>query len=396
MILPNPDSMTMKTPILTAVLVLFLGATACTAQQTEFRSTEHDFRAETVAGGLEHVWAIAFLPEGDILVTERPGRLRVIRNGQLLEDPVEGLPEVYARGQGGLLDVVPHPEFESNRLLYFSYSKPLAEEGQSTTAIIRGRFVDDELTDVEEIFVANSRGRGHYGSRLVFDNDGYLFFSVGDRQASPSGDLENHPAQKITDHHGTINRILEDGQIPADNPFVDEDGAEPSIWSYGHRNPQGLTIDRFNGHIWSVEHGPQGGDELNLINKGLNYGWPVIGYGVNYRSGSRIHESTHRDGMEQPTHFWVPSIATSGLLFYTGDRFPRWKGNLFVGGLAGTQVARLVLDGTSVVHEETLAHRFGRIRDIRQGPDGYIYLGVDDGGGPHSIVRLVPVERTTP
>jgi glucose/arabinose dehydrogenase len=289
------------------------------------------------------------------------------------------------------LDVVPHPNFATNRLLYLSYSKPYPDGESATTTIIRGRFENDRLSDIEELFQANSRGRGHYGSRIAFDGNGYMFFSVGDRQVPSRGDLEAHPAQDISNHHGTINRLHDDGRVPTDNPFVDQAGAEPSIWSYGHRNPQGLAIHPETGDIWANEHGPQGGDELNLIRPGLNYGWPVVGYGVNYRTGSAIHGGTHREGMEPPVHFWIPSIATSGLLIYTGDRFPEWRGNIFVGGMAGQQLARLTMDGQSVEIEETLVHGYGRIRDVRQGPDGYVYLAIDDRrGGPTSIVRLEP------
>ena len=283
------------------------------AQEPVMRSAYHDYRVVTVAEGLIRPWSITFLPGGDLLITEKPGRLRIVRDGNLLPDAVPGVPEVHAQGQGGLLDVVPHPDFASNQLLYISYSKPYADGEGATTAIIRGRFENDRLTDVEELFVANSRGNGHYGSRIAFDGNGYMFFSVGDRQAPPRGDLESHPAQDISNHHGTINRLHDDGRVPDDNPFVDEAGAEPSIWSYGHRNPQGLAIDPATGNLWATEHGPQGGDELNLIRRGVNYGWPVIGFGVNYRSGLAIHEGTHRDSMEQPIDVWVPSIATSGL-----------------------------------------------------------------------------------
>ncbi|GMQ82867.1 MAG: PQQ-dependent sugar dehydrogenase [Rhodothermia bacterium] len=375
-----------------ALLLLMSVAETVYGQSQNYRSALHDYRVVTVAGGLENPWSIAFLPDGDMLVTERPGRLRIIRDGVLLDDAVPGLPDVYAQGQGGLLDVVPHPNFSSNRLLYISYSKPLENEDGATTAVVRGRFENDRLTDVEELFEADSRGGGHYGSRLAFDSKGFLFITVGDRQVPPQGDLEAHPAQDLSNHHGTTNRIYDDGRIPEDNPFVNEKGARPEIWSYGHRNQQGLAIHPETGDIWATEHGPQGGDELNLIRPGLNYGWPVIGYGVNYGSGTAIHEGTHRDGMEQPVYFWVPSIATSGLMIYTGDIFPEWKGNIFVGGLAGTQIARLTMDGQSVVEEETLVNGLGRIRDIRQGPDGYIYIAIDTDAGPQSIVRLEPTE----
>lgn len=374
---------------------LALPAATSVAGQDIQRSAYHDYRLVTVADGLEHPWSIAFLPDGDMLVTERPGRLRIVRNGALLPDPVPGVPAVVARGQGGLLDVVPHPDFESNRLIYLSFSKPDDDpDSRGTTAVVRGRFENDRLTEVEEIFVAETRGNGHYGSRLAFDRDGYLFITVGERQVPSRGDLEAHPAQDLSNHHGTINRIHDDGRIPVDNPFVDDPEARPEIWSYGHRNPQGLLIHPETGDVWATEHGPQGGDELNLVLPGVNYGWPVVGYGVNYGSGAAIHEGTLREGMQPPVHFWVPSIATSGLMIYTGDRFPEWRGNLFVGGLAGEQLARLTLDGQTVVREETLVQGFGRIRDVRQGPDGYIYLAIDSRrGGTTPILRMEPVDR---
>ena len=383
-----------RTLIIPAALVLSATSVAAqTAQPTLQRSVYYDLRVVTVAEGLVNPWSIAFLPGGDMLVTERPGRLRIVRNGKLLPDPVEGVPAVFARGQGGLLDVVPHPQFSTNRLIYFSYSKPYPDSG-ATTAVARARFENDRLTDVKDIFVAQSRGAGHYGCRLAFDRNGMLYLTVGDRQAPPTGNLEAHPAQNVTDHHGTINRIHDDGRVPQDNPFVNREGARPEIWTYGHRNPQGLAIHPETGDVWATEHGPQGGDELNLIRPGLNFGWPVIGYGVNYRTGRAIHEGTHREGMEQPVHFWVPSIATSGLLFYTGDKFPEWRGSLFVGGMIGQQLARLTLDGRRVRSEETLLQGLGRIRDVRQGPDGFIYLAIDNRDGqPTPVVRLEPVAR---
>lgn len=385
-----------RTPVaaaLVAGLALSTAAAAVAQAPGETRrSAYHDYRIVTVADGFVTPWSMAFLPNGDMLVTERPGRLRIVRDGRLLPDPVAGVPEVLAQGQGGLLDVVAHPDFASNRMVYLSYSKPYAEGDGATTAIGRGRLQNDRLVGFQDIFVANSRGRGHYGSRIVFDGEGHIFFGVGDRQAPPSGDLELHPAQDRSNHHGTINRIHEDGRIPADNPFIGVEGVEPSIWSYGHRNPQGLAMNPETGDLWETEHGPQGGDELNLIQPGRNYGWPVVGRGVNYGPGQPIHEAIVREGMEQPVHFWVPSIALSGLMVYTGDRFPGWKGNVFAGGLAGEQLARLTLDGHAVVNEETLAQRIGRVRDVRQGPDGYIYLAIEDRrGGETAIVRLEPV-----
>lgn len=393
----------------TAVALAFVAA-ACAEPQMEVeegdaeqaeaqqpaieQSTHHDFRVVTVAEGLEVPWSMAFLPGGDMLVTERPGRLRIIRDGMLLEAPVSGVPEVFAQGQGGLLDVRPHPDFQTNRLVYLSYSKPLGDD-ESTTAVVRGTLEDDALTGVEEIFEADTRGGGHYGSRLAFDADGYLFVTVGDRQASPSGDLESHPAQDLSNHHGVVLRLHDDGTVPDDNPFVDQAGAHPEIWSYGHRNPQGLAFHPQTGTLFADEHGPQGGDEVNQIQPGLNYGWPVVGYGMNYGSGSAIHQGTHRDGMEPPEHVWIPSIATSGLMIYDGDRFPGWQGDMFVGGMAGQQLARLEMEGDVIRVEETLLLGIGRVRDVRQGPDGYIYVAIEDRGGePTPVVRLEPVAES--
>jgi glucose/arabinose dehydrogenase len=360
------------------------------------RSAMHDYRIVTVAEGLVNPWSIAFLPGGDMLVTERPGRLRIVRNGKLLPDPVAGLPRIRTGGQGGLLDVVPHPNFVSNRMLYFSYSKPNADSSEGTTAVARARFENDRLTNVQEIFEAKmwSQGRGHHGSRLAFDRNGFLFISLGDRQAPPSGNLEAHPAQDLSNHFGTVVRLHEDGRVPSDNPFVSRAGAVPEIWTYGHRNVQGMIIHPETGDVWATEHGPQGGDELNLIQAGKNYGWPVVGFGVNYRTGAAIHSGTHREGMEQPVHVWVPSIGASGLLLYTGSAFPQWRGNAFAGGMAGEQLVRLTFDGRRVTSVETLVQRRGRIRDVRQGPDGFIYLAIDDRqGAPTPVVRLEPVNR---
>jgi glucose/arabinose dehydrogenase len=364
--------------------------------QTSSRSALHDYRVVTVVDGLIQPWSIAFLPGGDTLITERPGRLRILRQGKLLPQPVEGIPKVFHSGQGGLLEVMPHPDFASNRLLYISYSKPGATDADSRTALIRARFENDKLTQVQEIFDAVSKGRGHYSGKIAFDKNGYLFLSLGDRQVPPEGNLEAHPAQDLSNHHGKIVRLHDDGRVPADNPFVSRTGAKPEIWSYGHRNVQGLAIHPETGDLWADEHGPQGGDELNLIQAGKNYGWPVIGYGVNYQTGLAIHSGTHRQGMEQPIRVWVPSIGISGLMVYTGDKFPQWRGNLFIGGMAGQQLSRLTLNGPRIINEETLVQQRGRIRDIRQGPDGYIYLVTDDRDGkPTPVLRVEPIERST-
>ncbi len=391
-----------KTLPMLALGALVLAPAPSCAQSAEIdpgvvhQSEHHAYRVVPVVEGLQHPWGIAFLPGGDMLVTERPARLRIVRDGRLLSDPVPGLPEVRVGGQGGLLDVVPHPDFADNRLLYLSYSKPNADGSEGTTAVIRGRFENDRLNDVEEVFEAQAwtRGGGHHGSRIVFDGNGYMFVTIGDRQAPPRGDLAAHPAQDLSNHYGTTVRLYEDGRVPADNPFVGVDGALPEIWSYGHRNAQGMALDPETGILWQNEHGPQGGDEINLIEPGKNYGWPVIGYGVNYGTGTPIHEAVRAEGMEQPVHLWVPSIGVSGMMVYTGDAFPAWRGNVFSGGLAGEVLSRVTLDGTRAVAEEFLVRNMGRVRDVRQGPDGLIYLAIDHRGGDRTpIVRLEPVNE---
>ena len=384
---------------LMAATALWAGISAAGAVQAQSDVTQsvlHDFKVVTVADGLQIPWSMAWLPNGDMLITERVGRLRIVRGGQLLPDAVPGVPEVFTTGgQSGLFDVLPHPDFANNQYLYISFAKPLAEQGASTTTIVRGRLVNDEFVDVEEIFVANANGQGHYGGRMVFDDEGKLYLSLGDRMAPPTGDLAAHPAQDISNHHGVIVRLNDDGSVPSDNPFVGQSGAEPAIWTYGHRSPQGLFYDEVTDKLWMTEHGPQGGDELNLVEPGKNYGWPVIGRGVNYGAGTPIHQSIAAEGMESPEYYWVPSIAASGLIVYNGSQFPRWNGSLIAGGLAGEQLARLTMneDSTEVVTEETLLHHIGRIRDVRQGPDGYIYVALEDRSrAPTAVVRLEPAE----
>jgi aldose sugar dehydrogenase len=387
---------------LVIVALALIGGTQLSGQ-TPSRSAHHDYRVVPFVEALVQPWSIAFLPGGDVLITERPGRLRIVRNGKLLPNPVEGVPQVVHSSQGGLLEVAPHPNFASNRLLYITYSKqtgPATDPKQptpATTALVRGRFENDRLTNVEQLFQSVSQGRGHFGGKIAFDNKGFVFLSLGDRQVPPEGNLEAHPAQDLTNHHGKMIRLHEDGKVPADNPFVSRAGAKPETWSYGHRNIQGLAIHPETGQVWANEHGPQGGDELNLIQPGLNYGWPVVGFGVNYTTGLAIHSGTHRQGMQQPHQVWVPSIGISGLMIYTGDKFPAWKGSFFVGGMAGQHVVRLTRDDKrGFTGRELLAMDLGRIRDIKQGLDGFIYLVTDDRDGkPTPVLRMEPVERQT-
>ena len=386
--------MTHKLLALVAAGLLVLGSST-RAADTVMRSALHDYRLVTVAEGVVQPWSVATLPDGDILITERPGRLRLVRKGALLPTPVEGVPAVFQSRQGGLFEVVPHPQFATNRLLYMTYAKP-QPDGQSTTALIRARFENDRLSNIQPLFESVSKGQGHYGGKVAFDGKGFLYLTLGDRQVPPEGNLEAHPAQDLTNHHGKTIRLHDDGRVPADNPFVARQGARPEIWSYGHRNVQGLAINPATGDVWTNEHGPQGGDELNLEQKGRNYGWPVIGFGVNYTTGKAIHTGTMREGMEQPAQIWVPSIGISGAMFYTGDKFPQWKGNLFVGGLAGQRLERLTLQGTTVTMRESLVPGMGRIRDVRQGLDGFIYLVTEDRDGkPTPVYRMEPVERGT-
>ncbi|MDA0280063.1 MAG: glucose/arabinose dehydrogenase [Pseudohongiellaceae bacterium] len=382
---------------LASTALLATAAAGVNAQSDVYHAANHDYTVVTVAEDLVQPWSMAWLPGGDMLITEKPGRLRVVRDGNLLPEAVPGVPDVFYEGQGGLFDVLPHPNFSDNRWVYLTYSKKT--EGSSATAIARGRFENDRLTNVVEIFEAQAVGFGHYGGKIVFDNDGYMFLTLGDRMAPPVGDeaaLRAHPAQDRSNHQGVIVRLNDDGTVPSDNPFVGQSGILPEIWSYGHRSPQGLAIHPETGDLWESEHGPQGGDEINRIEPGNNYGWPVVGRGANYGAfGRPIHIGISEEGMVQPAQFWVPSIATSGLMVYSGDKFPMWYGNIFSGSLAGEQLARLQLsdDYSSVVVEETLVYDIGRIRDVRQGLDGYIYLAVSDRNGEAtSVVRLEPAD----
>ena len=366
---------------------LALGLASCAsgeAPEAGVHDTEaHDLRVEIVASGLEHPWGLAFLPEGGMLVTERPGRLRLVRDGAVVPEPVAGLPAIAAHGQGGLLDVALHPGFADNRWVYFSYSAA-GDGGGIGTEVARARLREHRLEDLEVLFRLRPKtGAGrHFGSRLVFDGEGHLYITLGDRGDRPR-------AQRLDDHAGSIIRLHDDGTVPADNPFTDRPDALPGIWSYGHRNIQGADRHPGTGQLWIHEHGPQGGDEVNVVEKGANYGWPVITYGVNYVLGTPIGEGTHKPGMKQPIHYWDPSIAPSGMAFYTGDAFPRWQGDLLVGALKDRMLVRLELDGREVVHEERMLQgALGRIRDVRVGPDGAVYLLTDAPDGV--VARLVP------
>ncbi len=356
-------------------------------------SERQDYRIEPVVEGLDVPWSLAFLPDGRILVTERVGRLRIIDHGQLLPEPVAGVPPVVVRDEAGLMSVVADPDFARNQWIYLSFCDP-GEGDTAMTKIVRAQLEGNRLVNEQTIFAIPRdkypTGYALFGCRLVFQ-DGYLFFSVGVRGMEDRVSLN---AQDLTVPNGKIHRVYRDGRVPPDNPFVRTPGAFGSIWAYGVRNPQGLALDPRTGELWESEHGPRGGDELNHIRRGRNYGWPVITYGINY-DGTPITDKTRAPGMEQPVINWTPSIAVSEIEFYTGKKFPNWKNSLFIGSLAQQKFLRVVLAGGRVVHREEVFHGLGRVRDIKTGPDGDLYLALELIGKLGRIVRLVPVEDAT-
>ena len=372
-------------------LVLLHVSGCMQAQNGVFSSDQLRFEVQEVVTGLNHHWGLAFLPDGDILVTERSGRQRRVLNGTLLDLAVGGLPDITQSGQVGLLGIELHPYFERTRWVYIAYA---ARKGKHlNTDVLRGRLEGAQLQEVEVVFSAQPKVTGgrHFGARLLFAPDATLFISLGDRGFKPSM-CRDHPAQSVRDHIGTLVRINADGSIPADNPFVNREGARPEIFTYGNRNMQGMAIHPESGRIWTHEHGPQGGDELNIMEAGANYGWPVITYGANYGTGSRICEGNRTmQGMQQPEYKWVPSIAPSGMAFYSGDLLSDWNGDLFVGSLKFGLLIRLELEGDRIVAEERLLdNAYGRIRDVVQGPDGALYLLTDSGKG--SLLKIVPAQ----
>jgi glucose/arabinose dehydrogenase len=382
----------MKTPILwvttslTAAILLttsFVIATSTRGDNTSFASSAGQLEVQTVASGLVHPWGLAFLPDGRMLVTERPGRIRIVSANGVLSPPLQGAPKPYVGGQAGLLDVALDKDFASNRTLYVCYS---AERG-GQAAVARAE-LDDANTrlNTKVIFTEHSRGgSNNHGCRIAQGADGDLFVTLGDH-FQPRDE-----AQDLDADNGKVIRIKPDGTIPQDNPFIGRKDARPEIWSYGHRNAQGLAINPATGELWEIEHGPRGGDEVNIIGKGKNYGWPVIGYGIDY-NGARIHDSTAKAGMEQPVKYWVPSIAPSGMAFYTGTLFPKWKGSLFTGALKAKMLVRLSLKGNAVTGEERLLQNLNeRIRDVRQGPDGALWLLTDSSAG--RILRVSPAGK---
>lgn len=357
---------------------------------TKQRSEEHGYRFEIVASGLDVPWSFTFLPDGAILVTERKGTLRLVRNGKLEPEPIRGVPPVVARDEAGLMSVVAHPNYAENGWIYLTFSDPGATEETTMNKIIRARLRGGELVDHEVIFSIPKEDYPQsfvlFGGRLVFEGD-YLFFSVGERGMEEGA---TGLAQDLASPNGKIHRVFHDGRVPPDNPFADRADAWKSVWAYGVRNPQGLALNE-RGELWETEHGPRGGDELNRIARGKNYGWPVVSHGMNY-DGTPVSEKKEAPGMEKPVIDWTPSIAVSQIEFYRGDQFPKWKNQLFVGSLAQQKFLRVVIEGDRVVHYEEVFKRLGRVRDIKTGPDGFLYLTLELIGKPGRIVRMVPVE----
>jgi glucose/arabinose dehydrogenase len=358
---------------------------AAAAESKTLQSEKHAFRIVTLVQGLQHPWSLAFLPDGRMLVTERPGRLRIVsKEFKLDPQPVEGAPRVAAVGQGGMFDVALHPKYPENGWIYLAYNGP-GDRGHGTE-LLRAMLDGHRLTQERVLFRLEPKSSAgqHFGGRIVFDREGHVYLTLGDRG-------EKERAQRLDDHAGSVIRLHDDGRVPADNPFVKQPRAKPEKFTLGNRNMQGAALHPQTGELWTHEHGPQGGDEINVIRAGRNYGWPVITYGVNYGIGTRIGEGTHKPGMEQPLYKWVPSIAPSGMAFYEGDKFPNWRGNLLIGALRDEMLVRLELDGEKVMKEERLIRNaIGRIRDVRVGPDGYIYLLTDESNGV--LARLEPVK----
>ncbi|MDD7886730.1 PQQ-dependent sugar dehydrogenase [Flavivirga sp. 57AJ16] len=369
--------------IFSSLSIILISCMSC-AQQTESEVKAEtpvslNYTTQVIVPDLNIPWGMVLLPDGSMLITEKTGELIHFNNGK--KTTIEGLPEIYVRGQGGLMDLELHPDYKNNGWLYISYASPEGDEDGGNTAILRAKLENNTLVEKQVLYKANpntKRGQ-HWGSRIEFDNEGYLYFSVGDR-----GDRDVNP-QDITRDCGKIYRLNDDGSIPADNPFINTAHAKTAIYSYGHRNPQGMIKNPFTGNIWVHEHGPRGGDEINIIQKGKNFGWPVISYGINY-DGTAFTDITEKEGMEQPLFYWVPSIAPSGMTFVSSDIYPNWKGNILVGSLKFEYTERLVLENNKVVKREKLFEGLGRVRNILQAPDGYIYLAIEGLG----IVKIVP------
>jgi glucose/arabinose dehydrogenase len=337
------------------------------------------YTVEKLYEGFKNPWGMAWLPDGRMLVTEKAGDILVFKNGKYTGQKLTGVPKVFAEGQGGLLDIKLHPNYNKNKWIYISYAKPV--EGGATTSIMRFKLQGNQLVEKQELYEAKPylKANYHFGSRIIFDKDNYMFFSSGERGTQPK-------VQELNNDHGKIHRLHDDGRVPKDNPYVGQKDASPSIWTYGHRNPQGMVYDAANNRVWAVEHGPKGGDELNLIQKGKNYGWPKTSYGINY-DGTILTENKTMEGVEDPVRYWVPSIAPCGMTMVTTNRYPNWKGNLLVGALSFRHIARVQLNGTQYQTEEKLAQDIGRVRCVAEGPDGYIYAITE---GPGLLIKLLP------
>jgi glucose/arabinose dehydrogenase len=371
----------MENRFLKSLMIGVFSLTSCISQENppEVKTPDQTkFITETVVDGIDIPWGMDFISENEILVTEKKGTLYRVTNGEKAE--VSGLPEIYKRGQGGLLDVALHPDYKNNKIIFFTAGVHIEGDEGGNTALYCGELNENSLSNIKLLYKGNPNTKKgqHWGSRIVFDNKGHLFFGIGDR-----GNRDANP-QDLNRDGGKIYRLNLDGSIPENNPFADQEGALKAVYSYGHRNPQGMTVHPETGEIWENEHGPKGGDEINIIQKGKNYGWPVITYGINY-SGTSITDKTSMPGMEQPFYYWVPSIAPSGMAFSSSNVYKRWKGNLFVGSLKFKYLERLVIKRGKVVKREKILNDVGRVRNVKEGPDGYLYLGVEGKG----ILKLV-------
>lgn len=372
----------MHKPLILLVLTLCFLACKNNAKDTEIAlsiENSRPYNIETVVDNLNNPWGMTWLPDGSMLVTEKRGEIIHFKNGEKFQ--IKNVPEVYNRGQGGLLDIALHPNYSENGWIYLTFSSSEGKGNGGNTKLVRAKLDGNSLTNIQSLYKAEpntTRGQ-HFGSRIVFDDDNNVYFSVGDR-----GNRDVNP-QNISKDGGKIYRLKDDGSIPQDNPFIKDSKAKKAIFSYGHRNPQGLVKHPKTGAIWEHEHGPKGGDEINILKKGKNYGWPVISYGVNY-SGTKFTELTAKEGMEQPIYYWTPSIAPCGMDFVTGNKYPEWEGDLLVGSLKFNYVELIKLDGNTVTGREKIAEDIGRVRNVKMGPDGYIYIALEGQG----IVRLTP------
>ncbi|MCF4101387.1 PQQ-dependent sugar dehydrogenase [Gillisia sp. M10.2A] len=375
----------MKHFLYLSIVALSLSFTACGQKDNSIQESTYSYTSELVVDGLNIPWGMAFLPDGSMLITEKSGELIHFKNGE--KQLITGVPKVYDRGQGGFLDIVLHPNYKQNGWIYITYASPEGEEEGGNTALMRAKLDGNMLTEQEVLYKAtpNTTKGQHFGSRIAFDKEGYLYFSAGER-----GERDINP-QDITRDNGKVYRLKDDGSIPADNPFVDTPNAKSAIYSYGHRNPQGMILHPKTGEIWVHEHGPKGGDEINVIKKGANYGWPVLTYGINY-DGTSMTDETSRPGMEDPIHYWVPSIAPSGMAFVTSNKYPHLQDNLLVGSLKFQYLELDILDGEKVVKREKLLENIGRVRDVVQGPDDYIYVAVEGKG----IYKLIETKIEKP